>query len=300
VCVLAFDFDPASTKSAVNGDRPILRIISNRDEFLSRPTLAAHWWREDLDASAKSAQLSAQSDGLKLSSASWVLGGRDLRASGSWLAMSRAGRIAILTNYRGPSDETQAVQSRGNLVEQWVGLRHADVPSAEAVSSLASSAQAYAGFNLLLFDCSVGQDAPKAWMISNRAPEVLSTITPGVHGLSNEILNSPWPKTESLKENLLGARSLQGQRFEESCLKVLCRAEPAPDEHLPITGIPIERERYLSSIFIRPPDLDDAMAYGTRCSTVLSIGQGRAEFLERSYYPRMSERRFSFRLASSS
>jgi uncharacterized protein with NRDE domain len=300
VCVLAFDFDPASTKSAVNSDRPILRIISNRDEFLSRPTQAAHWWREDLDASAKGTQLGSQSGDLKLGAASWVLGGRDLRAGGSWLAMSRAGRIAILTNYRGPSDETQAMQSRGNLVEQWVGLRHAHIPGEEAVDSLASSAQDYAGFNLLVFDCPVGNSAPKAWMISNRAPEVLSSITPGVHGLSNEILDSPWPKTETLKDSLSSARSLQGQRFEESCLKVLCRAEPAPDEHLPTTGIPIERERYLSSIFIRPPDLDDAMAYGTRCSTVLSIGQGRAEFLERSYYPRVSERRFSFRLASGS
>jgi uncharacterized protein with NRDE domain len=276
MCVLAFDFNPDAHKSS----GPVLKLISNRDEFLSRPTLAAHWWSE-ADASA------------------WILGGRDLRAGGSWLALSRAGRLAILTNYRDPTNEAVSTKSRGDLVDQWVGRRNALVSGKTLVADLARSAKDFAGFNLILFDCSPELSQAQAWVISNRASRTLQEITPGIHGLSNEVLNSPWPKTLALKNSLRHTAQLQKHRFETESLRALKEAAPAPDQALPKTGIPIERERYLSSVFIQPPALDDALAYGTRCSTVLSMAGGQADFLERNYYPHIAERRFSFNLSLS-
>jgi uncharacterized protein with NRDE domain len=295
MCVLAFDFDPSAQKSAGS----VLKLISNRDEFLTRPTLAAHWWSPSAWSGTPSdqAELSPKpsNDGMPI----WILGGRDLRAGGSWLAISRAGRIAILTNYRDPSNEASSARSRGDLVEQWVGLRNAQVNSEALAQELAGDAQSYTGFNLLLFDCSPMNSQAKAWIVSNRDRNTLQEITPGIHGLSNEVLNSPWPKTLALQASLRKTSRLPKHHFETQSLSALVQASPAPDDVLPKTGIPLERERYLSSVFIQPPDIQDELAYGTRCSTVLHIAGGRAEFLERSYYPHINERRFSFPLKAS-
>ncbi len=277
MCVLAFAFNPGGGSNT----GPEVKIISNRDEFLTRPTLAAHWWPESSTS---------------LNSTAWVLGGRDLRAGGSWLALSRSGRVAILTNYRDPLNEGPSHKSRGELVERWVGQRNADTAAMDLIQDLSASARDYAGFNLLLFDCSMHASTGKAWVISNRASQTLSEIIPGVHGLSNEVLNSPWPKTMALQDSLQKSAGLNPIRFEAASLKALGQSAQAPDERLPNTGIAIERERYLSSVFIQPPNLDDEMAYGTRTSTVLTIRGGQAEFLERNYYPHLSERRFTFNL----
>ena len=297
MCVLAFAFDPRPR----TGDGAVLKIISNRDEFLGRPTQAAHWWPErssdDGSSSPESTTEATPETRPTFGRSAWVLGGRDLRAGGSWLAMNRAGRVAILTNYRDPSNETTSAKSRGELVDQWVGRGNASVAAEELAKRLASSGHDYVGFNLLLFDCAPGAEA-RGWVISNRASNILSEIAPGIHGLSNEILNSPWPKTLVLKNSLEATKAFTNQRFVAESLRVLGHARPAPDAELPSTGIPLERERYLSSVFIQPPNLEDAAAYGTRCSAILRIGPSNAEFLERSYYPQLSERRFSFNLSS--
>jgi uncharacterized protein with NRDE domain len=298
MCVLAFAFDPG-----VDPDiGPEVKIISNRDEFLSRPTQAAHWWPEPAlvavsDQDRPEANSFAARPEASLKGSSWVLGGRDLRAGGSWFAVSRAGRVAILTNYRDPLNAGFSGKSRGDLVERWVGQRNAHIAAIDLIHDLCKSAHDYAGFNLLLFDCSVGAQVTQAWIISNCAAQVLSEITPGIHGLSNEVLNSPWPKTMALKDSLLRTTGLDQVRFEEESFKALSQAAQAPDEELPNTGIPLERERYLSSVFIQAPNLDDELAYGTRTSTVLTIRRGQAEFLEQNYYPELSQRRFTFNLS---
>ena len=298
MCVLAFSFIPGGS---ITG--PELKIISNRDEFLTRPTHAAHWWPEP---EPEPAVVSGRVVSRKVSfitrpsanggGTAWVLGGRDLRAGGSWMAVSRAGRIAILTNYRDPSSEGLSDKSRGDLVEQWVGLRNADIAPQDLIQDLRESACNYAGFNLLLFDYSWSTQVSKAWVISNRASQTLSEIPAGIHGLSNELLNSPWPKTIALKDSLQRTAGLQQARFEAESFKALSELSQPPDEQLPSTGIALERERYLSSVFIQPLKVEDEMAYGTRTSTVLTIGGGQAHFLERSYYPQACERRFTFHL----
>ncbi len=297
MCVLAFAFDPRPS----TGDGAVLKIISNRDEFLGRPTQAAHWWPElssnDSACSPEGTTEAAPEIRSTFGRSAWVLGGRDLRARGSWLAMNRAGRVAILTNYRDPSNATSSARSRGELVDQWVGRGNTSIAAEELAKRLASSGHDYVGFNLLLFDCALGAEA-RAWVVSNRASNILGEIAPGIHGLSNEILNSPWPKTLALKNSLEATKAFTTQRFVAESLRVLSHAQPAPDAELPSTGIPLERERYLSSVFIQPPNLEDAAAYGTRCSAILTIGPSQVQFLERSYYPQLSERRFSFRLSS--
>lgn len=289
---------------------PELKIISNRDEFLTRPTQVAHWWSELEPELELEPEITLPSDravpleascvtwpGSSLKGRAWVLGGRDLRAGGSWFAVSRAGRVAVLTNYRDPAHEGSSDKSRGGLVERWVGQRHASMAAQDLIQDLSERALDYAGFNLLLFDCTEQAQGGKAWVISNRASQTLSEIPAGIHGLSNQVLNSPWPKSIALQQSLQKTAGLNQVRFESESIQALSQSEPAPDELLPSTGITLERERYLSSVFIQPPNLVDEMAYGTRTSSVLTIRGGKAEFLERNYYPQVSERRFVFNLA---
>jgi uncharacterized protein with NRDE domain len=274
MCVLAFAFNPGLQM----GSDFHLRLISNRDEFFSRPTRAAHWWQTTEHPA-------------------WILGGRDLQAGGSWLAMSRSARLAVLTNFRSGAAESGLQRSRGDLVEQWVGHRNALTDASELVQAIASESASYAGFNLLLFDFSrSSQQGPQAWAVSNRSPQIVSQIMPGIHGLSNQLLNSPWPKSEALKNSLSQTVQMPLEAFEAHSLKALGHAEHFADEVLPSTGIGLERERYLSSVFIRPSEQDELGAYGTRCSSIIQISKDKVQFLERSWHPTLGTTRFVYPL----
>lgn len=225
-----------------------LLLIANRDEFHRRPTAAASFWPQ----------------------APQVLAGRDLEGGGSWLGLTRNGRLAAITNYRNLAEVSGVgadKRSRGLLVSDF--LTGSAAP-AEYLAALAKQPENYRGFNLLL------GDAQGLHYYSNRgaAPRRLA---PGLYGLSNHLLETPWPKVAEGKRAL--ARLLAGGLPEEADLfELLADRTLAPDSLLPETGLSRDRERLLSSRFIQSAD------YGTRAATlVLFDGRGGARFIERSF-----------------
>lgn len=228
-----------------------LVICANRDEFFARPAAPAGFWPDAPD----------------------VLAGRDLSAGGTWLGVTRQGRFAALTNYRNPADIRDGAPSRGALVADF--LRGKDTPEVH-LAGLAQGADRYNGFGLL------AATRDQLGFLSNRGgpPELVS---PGVHGLSNQLLDTPWPKVVEGRARL--SRLLEGDVDADTGLALLDDTTPAPDAALPDTGVGPERERWLSSLRI-PSDPLRGMSYGTRCSTFLRIdADGRGEFVERTFQP---------------
>ena len=221
-----------------------LVVAANRDEYFDRPARAASFWDDAPD----------------------LLAGRDLTAQGTWLGLSRTGRFASITNYRNPAERMPTAPTRGRLVTDF--LKSTQEPSAY-FASVTPRAHEYNGFSMLAAD----RSSLSAY--SNREA-IIRAVDPGVHGLSNHLLDTPWPKVEKGKERL---GQLLERRFDpEAYLHLLGDTEPAYDAHLPDTGVGVELERSLSSIRIVGGH------YGTRCSTVLRVGaDGEAEFWERSY-----------------
>ena len=220
-----------------------LVVAANRDEFHARPTAPAAWWDEG-----------------------W-LAGRDLEAGGTWLGVTRAGRVALLTNVRDPARHDPHAPSRGTLVTRM--LADAGAP-AEALAAAVADGNAHNGFNLL-----VG-DAREAHWGSNRggSPRALAA---GVHGLSNASLDTPWPKVVCIKTGV-AAWCASGGEDPAALLAALADRALAPDDALPSTGVTLEWERLLSAPFI----VSDR--YGTRSSTVMTIDvDGHAQFIERSF-----------------
>jgi uncharacterized protein with NRDE domain len=225
-----------------------LVVAANRDEFYERPTAPAAWWPD----------------------APEVLAGRDLRGGGTWMGVTRGGRFAAVTNFRDTAPAAPDAPSRGHLVGGF--LRGADAPDAY-LRALAPRAGEYAGFNLL-----VGEGEELRYFGNRGGAE--RTLAPGVYGLSNALLDTPWPKVERGKAGLAAALAGGGDIDPEALFGVLWDAEPAPDGRLPDTGVGLERERMLSSPFIRSPE------YGTRASTVLLVGRdGRVRLVERTTVP---------------
>ncbi len=224
-------------------DYPLV-VAANRDEFFSRRTAAADFWDDAPD----------------------VLAGRDLEAGGTWLGISRSGRFAALTNYRDPSRQKTGAPSRGELVSRYLtGGQSAPEYHAE----LAACADRYNGFNLLFGDL-------QALCCFSNCGEGARRLTPGIYGLSNHLLDTPWPKVVQGK-SALGA-ALQALPETAPLFELLRDDRIAPDEALPRTGVSLEWERLLSAAFIRMP------GYGTRSSTVLLLGrQGQLRFVEQTY-----------------
>jgi uncharacterized protein with NRDE domain len=239
-----------------------LVIAANRDEFYARPTRSAHWWED----------------------APEVLAGRDLRSGGSWMGVTRAGRWAAVTNYRDPSEFGRTAPSRGALVSDF--LRGDSGPEAY-LRGLLPRAGEFNGFNLL-----VG-DLDEIWWLSNRAAGPVR-VEAGVHGLSNHLLDTPWPKVQRGTREL--ARLLADpDPAPDALLDLLLDRTLAADHQLPETGVDRERERALSPAFILTPD------YGTRASTAILLERdGELRFQERSFLPgtfRFREARFRFSTA---
>jgi uncharacterized protein with NRDE domain len=224
-------------------------VAANRDEFYDRPTSPASFWAD----------------------APSVLAGRDLKADGTWLGIDRLGRFAAVTNYRQGERESPAARSRGRLVSDFLTR---DVGALEHVERVRAEAGLYNGFNL------IAGDPWGVFYFSNRQGRVRH-LAPGLYGLSNHLLDTPWPKVASLKSafgTLLndGAPELTAELFA----LLSDRNRPA-DALLPSTGVGPEWERLLSSAFIASDD------YGTRSSTVVLIGRdGNIVFVERSFGPR--------------
>jgi uncharacterized protein with NRDE domain len=221
-------------------------IAANRDEFHARPAAAAAWW--------------ADRPG--------ILAGRDLEAGGTWLGLTRTGRFAALTNYRDPEQRRKDASSRGGLV---VSMLESGATVPECLSFLSGVGGSYNGFNLIFSD---GERLGIFESVPGRGRE----LPPGIYGLSNHLLDTPWPKVQNAK-NRLGP-ALEDLTDTAPLLALLRDDRPAPDAQLPQTGVSLEWERLLSSAFVRAPD------YGTRCSTIIRIErQGRAYFDEWSWDP---------------
>ncbi len=222
-------------------------LASNRDEFFDRAAAPLSWW-----------QPAAGDDA--------ILAGRDLSAGGTWMGMRRSGQLALVTNVREPGRHLADAPSRGELVPLW--LRSAAVQAQPA--RLLEPARN--GFNLLITDLADG--GPGMWL-SNRfaAPRPLGL---GVHGLSNAALDTPWPKVTQLTRQLQQVVVAAHTATEVAAAAFVALADRtlAPDDSLPRTGVPLERERALSALFIRitPPGSPRAL-YGTRCSTVVVLEQ---------------------------
>jgi uncharacterized protein with NRDE domain len=220
-----------------------LVIAANRDEFHAREAAPAHWWPDG------------------------TLAGVDRVGGGTWFGVDGKGRWALVTNYREGVPRDPAAPSRGTLVTRALADRAPPLPCAAAIAVEGSR---YHGFNLL-----VGTLAQTAYS-SNRASGALA-LTAGLHGLSNHLLDTPWPKLVRSKARLAAHLQTGDERLEPlfELLADRTQAEPAA---LPSTGLSREWESLLSSAFIVDP------RYGTRCSTVLTIARdGAARFAERSF-----------------
>jgi uncharacterized protein with NRDE domain len=181
--------------------------------------------------------------------------------------VTRDGRFAAVTNVREPQMYRVGAPSRGHLVGNFLVSR---APSVGYAAGLMPMAPAFNGFNLLLFD-----GTTLAWY-SNRNP-AMRTLPPGVYGVSNAQLDTPWPKVVQGKDDLREALEGPDDEVEARLFASLARRDPAPDAALPATGVGDERERALSSAFIATPE------YGTRCSTILLIAHdGEVSFTERT------------------
>ncbi len=224
----------------VHPDYPLV-VAANRDEFFARPTAAAARWAE----------------------APQILAGRDLEAGGTWLGIAAGGRFAAVTNVREPG-KPQGPRSRGRLTADFLA---GDMAAADYAAAIDGSA--YAGFNLL-----VG-DGRELWYAANRiaAPR---RLPPGIYGVSNHLLDTPWPKLATAKARF--AAALPRLPASEAFFALLADDEIVPDAHLPATGVSLEWERRLSAIFVRSPD------YGTRASTLVCVAaDGSASFRERRF-----------------
>jgi len=224
-------------------DYPLV-VAANRDEFFARPTQPAEFWPESPE----------------------VLAGRDLQAGGTWLGITRQGRFAALTNFRDPAAQHPAAASRGELVAEFLQGRQS---APEYLKAVGAKARSYNGFNLL-----VGDGQHLCWF-SNVSGQALP-LEPGVYGICNHLLDTPWPKVEAAKSALGDALATLPDRT--AFFRLLCDNTIHPDEALPRTGVSLEWERLLSAAFVKAP------GYGTRSSSVLVVGKdGAAVFEEQTW-----------------
>jgi uncharacterized protein with NRDE domain len=240
-------------------------LAANRDEHHARPAAPAEWWPEG-----------------------WIAG-RDLSAGGSWLAVTRAGRYAFVTNVRESGVRDRQAPSRGALVTRVAAETSAP---AESVARVLRTGASYNGFNL------VAGDLASACWGSNRADGV-RTLAAGIHGISNAALDTPWPKVTRSKA-AFAAWCAGDARDVDGLFAVLGDRRLADDALLPSTGVTIEWERRLSPPFIVGEDV----GYGTRCSTIVLLGRdGAARFVERTFDPgghRLGEVDLAFALSPGS
>src|SRR5262245_3472665 len=193
-----------------------LIVAANRDEYFGRPSAPAGFWDDHRN----------------------VLAGRDLEAGGTWLGITLEGRFAALTNYRNPAERRTGVPSRGALVSDFLTGKPAPSEYAKSVQHKAAS---YNGFSLL-----VG-DEDSLWFVSNRGGAPLR-VKPGVHGLSNHLLDTPWPKVEKARAKF--AEQLKKPFDPGAAFELLRDTERAPSGELPSTGVSVEVEERLSAIRI--------------------------------------------------
>ena len=225
-----------------SADTPLL-LAANRDEFYARPALAAAWWEE----------------------APHVYAGKDLEAGGTWMGINKQGRFAALTNIRNGEAKKIGAPSRGKIVADFLCD---NISPSSYLQTLTAEAKDYAGFNLIL------GDANDIYWFSNAEQLTAQRLQPGVYGLSNASLDTPWPKV--LKAKTQFEKLIQKSSSDQDYFEMLADTTQAPEHLLPQTGVSLEWERLLSSIHIHSND------YGTRVSSLIKYhADGTVHLTER-------------------
>jgi uncharacterized protein with NRDE domain len=226
-----------------------LILAANRDEFYERPTAKADYWKDAPD----------------------VFAGKDLVHGGTWLGTNKSGKFAAVTNYRDPN-APKGKLSRGALVSDFLKR---DVSIKDYLEEIQKKHKHYSGFNLIVGEINDKNQAIGYY--SNREDEI-KVLKPGIYGLSNHLLDTPWQKVVRGKAGL--EKVLNGEKIEKHALfKILTDRTPAEDKDLPDTGIGYEKEKILSPIFIETP------IYGTRSSTIVLIDKnGEITFKEKIFH----------------
>ncbi len=229
-----------------------LVLAGNRDEFHARPAAPLDWWKD----------------------APHIVGGRDMKAGGTWLAVARSGRVATVTNYREDLAPHPGTRSRGALVTRFLADDRSPLCYAEALEGAD-----YAGFSLLAGDLRP-HPAPELAYVSNRG-DPARALAPGIYGLSNASLDTPWPKLLRSKARL--ASLLEGPIDPEALLALLADREPGNSDDIAdaiADDLPPETARAIAAPFVVTPE------YGTRCSTVLLASvTGEIDIHERRFDP---------------
>ncbi len=209
-----------------------LIFIANRDEFYDRPSAAASFWKDNPD----------------------ILAGRDLKEGGTWMGISRKGLFAAITNYRDLSNLKDEAPSRGIIVSEYLSGSYSSEQFAE---QLIQSSDEFNGYNLVFGSVN------ELYYFSNQTKTVIK-LNPGIHGLSNHLLNTPWPKVERSKNHFKKIISKEEFSVYE-LIDILSDKTIAEDNTLPDTGVGIELERILSPVFI------ESSKYGTRAMSVVMV-----------------------------
>ena len=223
-----------------------LILAANRDEYYDRPSAPPAFWNE----------------------APGLLAGRDLRSGGTWLGITKKGRIAAITNYRDPASIKRNAPSRGWLVRDFLVGSEGTM---EYLGKVRQNGGKFNGFNLL-----VGVRDELCWY-SNRSGEI-AKLSRGLHGISNRLLDTPWPKVIRGTQGISQILGKDGEISTEILFDLLQDRTQASEEILPDTGVGIEWERILSPVFIVSP------TYGTRSSTLILIDKkDQVTFIDRTF-----------------
>lgn len=236
MCLLLISFN-------THPEYPLI-VAANRDEFYQRPTEKAHFWKDHPG----------------------LLAGQDLEAGGTWLGITKTGRFAAVTNYRDMRLLKTNTVSRGALTTNFL---NSDLTPIKFGNDLISTSDQYNGYNLLF------SDMETLYYFSNQTKK-LKQLNEGVYGLSNHLLDTPWPKVLNSKEAFVEATS-EGNIEIDDLFKILSDEKEAPDDQLPDTGLSRELEKTISPVFVK------SELYGTRSSTIILINSiNEVLFIEKS------------------
>ncbi len=240
MCLIVFSFQ--------NHEKYPLILAGNRDEFYKRPTKQAEFWEEKPD----------------------ILAGKDLEKGGTWLGVNRGGNFAFLTNYRDINNIKDNADSRGDIV---ISYLESNLNVTQFIRDLDQNALNYNGFNLL------AGNVNQLFHYSNKTRQY-AEVKPGIHGISNALLNTSWPKTDFAKTEFSKIIA-DSDPDVDALFRLLQNRKRYPPELLPETGLSEKMEIAVSSAFIETED------YGTRCSTLLFIDNaGKVTFIEKTHQPK--------------
>ncbi len=239
MCLIVFAYK-------VHPEYPLI-LATNRDESYHRPTQSAEFWNDHPD----------------------LLAGKDLKAGGTWMGITKSHRFAALTNFRNMNSIRNDAPSRGQIVKNYLT---SEVSASEFFDSIKNQSDKYNGFNLLY-----GQSDDLYYF--NNIENRLQRVQPGYHTLSNAFLDTDWPKSKQALNNFKEVIGSDPMDYDQ-LFTLLQNTKRFPDKLLPSTGLSREKERVVSSVFILSDD------YGTRSSTLVYANPDReSTFIEKTYRP---------------